>query len=326
MPHKAAPHRGHAQPTRKALIIGALGVVFGDIGTSPLYTMRQCLNGMGGIDEAAVLHVLSLIVWALVMVVTVKYVVVIMRADNRGEGGILALTALALRAVAKGGRRQEVIIAIGLTGAALFYGDSVLTPAISVLSAVEGLKVATPAFEPYVLPIVILLLVVLFSLQSHGTERVGRLFGPVMLLWFGTLGVLGVVQIVQKPGVLLALNPYYAIDMFFRFPGTSFVLLGAVVLAVTGAEALYAEAGPRLPGAAAQLFRSGCAAVACTGGAGEPVLPHGAGMGPLSLGGARLRGDHHRLPGGHLRRVLADAPGGAARLPAAPGDPPHLRG
>jgi KUP system potassium uptake protein len=244
MAQSAASHRAEAQsPTRKALIIGALGVVFGDIGTSPLYTMRQCLNAMGVADEAAVLHILSLIVWALVMVVAVKYVFVIMRADNRGEGGILALTALALRAVPRGGRRQEIIIAIGLMGAALFYGDSVLTPAISVLSAVEGLKVATPAFEPYVLPIVILLLVLMFSVQSHGTERVGRLFGPVMLLWFVTLAVLGVVQIVQRPGVLLALNPWYAIDMFILFPGTSFVLLGAVVLAVTGAEALYTDMG-----------------------------------------------------------------------------------
>jgi KUP system potassium uptake protein len=243
MPNKAASDRTRAQPTRKALVIGALGVVFGDIGTSPLSTLRQCFNSMGAADEAAVLHVLSLIVWALMMVVTVKYVLVIMRADNRGEGGILALTALALRAVPKRGRRQEVIVAIGLSGAALFYGDSVLTPAISVLSAVEGLTVATPAFEPYVLPIVVMLLVVLFTLQSHGTERVGRLFGPVMLVWFVTLGVLGLVHIVQRPGVLLALNPYYAIDMFIRFPVTSFVLLGAVVLAVTGAEALYTDMG-----------------------------------------------------------------------------------
>jgi KUP system potassium uptake protein len=242
MPHKATD-RAHYQPTRKALVLGALGVVFGDIGTSPLYTMRQCINAMGSGSEGAVMHVLSLIVWALVMVVTVKYVLVIMRADNRGEGGILALTALALRSVRKKGRRQEIIIAVGLTGAALFYGDSVLTPAISVLSAVEGLKVATPAFEPYVLPIVIVLLVILFSLQSHGTERVGRLFGPVMALWFVTLGVLGLVHIFDNPRVLLALNPYYAIDTFIRFPGTSFVLLGAVILAVTGAEALYTDMG-----------------------------------------------------------------------------------
>lgn len=244
MANKAASDKAHGyQPTRKALILGALGVVFGDIGTSPLYTMRQCINAMGEASESAVLHVLSLIVWSLVMVVTVKYVLVIMRADNRGEGGILALTALALRAVPKKGRRQEVIIAIGLMGAALFYGDSVLTPAISVLSAVEGLKIATPAFEPYVLPIVILLLVGLFSLQSHGTERVGRLFGPVMLVWFLTLGILGIIHIAGNPRVLLALNPYYAIDTFIRFPGTSFVLLGAVVLAVTGAEALYTDMG-----------------------------------------------------------------------------------
>ena len=231
------------QQTSKALVLGALGVVFGDIGTSPLYTLRQCLNNMGIASEAAVLHVLSLIVWALVMVVTVKYVLVIMRADNRGEGGILALTALALRAVPKRGRRQELIIAVGLTGAALFYGDAVITPAISVLSAVEGLKVATPAFEPYVVPLAILLLVLLFSVQSRGSERVGRLFGPVMLVWFVVLGALGLFHIVQKPAVLLALNPLYAIEMFIEFPVTSFVLLGAVVLAVTGAEALYTDMG-----------------------------------------------------------------------------------
>jgi len=239
----ALPSASDPQATRKALVIGALGVVFGDIGTSPLYTLRQCLNSMGDTDQAAVLHVLSLIVWSLVMVVTVKYVLVIMRADNRGEGGILALTSLALRAFAPRGRRHEIIVAIGLTGAALFYGDCVITPAISVLSAVEGLKVATPAFEPYVVPLALLLLVVLFSVQSHGSEKVGRLFGPVMLVWFVTLGVLGVIHIVRQPAVLLALNPLYAIDMFIRFPVTSFVLLGAVVLAVTGAEALYTDMG-----------------------------------------------------------------------------------
>ncbi|HEX2117233.1 MAG TPA: potassium transporter Kup, partial [Alphaproteobacteria bacterium] len=212
-------------------------------GTSPLYAVRQCFRSMNVNDEAAVLHILSLIVWSLTMVVTVKYVLVIMRADNRGEGGILALTALALRAVPKSGRAKEIVIAIGLMGAALFYGDSVLTPAISVLSAVEGLQVATPAFAPYILPIVIVLIVGLFSMQSRGTERVGRLFGPVMLVWFLTLGALGLFQIVQRPAVLLALNPYYAIDMFLQFPGTSFVLLGAVVLAVTGAESLYTDMG-----------------------------------------------------------------------------------
>jgi KUP system potassium uptake protein len=244
MPNMAAPESvPDQQQTRKALVVAALGVVFGDIGTSPLYTLRQCFNSMGVADEAAVLHVLSLIVWSLVMVVTVKYVLVIMRADNRGEGGILALTALALRAVPRRGRRQEIIVAIGLTGAALFYGDAVITPAISVLGAIEGLKVATPAFEPFVLPIALVLLVGLFAMQSRGTERVGRLFGPVMLVWFTVLGLLGIIQIVQKPAVLLALNPFYAVEMFIQFPVTSFVLLGAVFLAVTGAEALYTDMG-----------------------------------------------------------------------------------
>ncbi len=229
--------------SKPALFVGALGVVFGDIGTSPLYTLRQCIASIGTSDETAVFHVLSLIVWALVVVVTVKYVLVIMRADNRGEGGILALTALALRAVPRAGKQRQVVVGLGLLGAALFYGDGVITPAISVLSAVEGLRVATPAFEPYVLPVALVLLVLLFTMQSRGTARVGRLFGPIMLLWFSTLALLGIVQIVRHPGVLLALNPAYAIDMAVRFPGMTFVLLGAVVLAVTGAEALYTDMG-----------------------------------------------------------------------------------
>jgi KUP system potassium uptake protein len=229
--------------SRPVLLVGALGVVFGDIGTSPLYTLRQCMANIGTVDQSSVFHVLSLIVWALVLVVTVKYVLVIMRADNRGEGGILALTALALRALPRTSKRREIVIGLGLLGAALFYGDGVITPAISVLSAVEGLKVVTPAFQPYVLPIALMLLALLFAMQSHGTERVGRLFGPIMLLWFSVLAVLGIVQIVRHPGVLLALNPFYAVEMAVRFPGMTFILLGAVVLAVTGAEALYTDMG-----------------------------------------------------------------------------------
>jgi KUP system potassium uptake protein len=229
--------------SRPALIVAALGVVFGDIGTSPLYTLRQCIANIGTTDQSAVFHVLSMIVWALVIVVAVKYVLVIMRADNRGEGGILALTALALRAVPHDGKRRHIVIGLGLLGAALFYGDGVITPAISVLSAIEGLKVATPAFEPFVLPGALILLVLLFAMQSHGTARVGRLFGPIMLLWFSTLALLGIMQIVRNPSVLLALNPFYAIDMAVKFPGMTFILLGAVVLAVTGAEALYTDMG-----------------------------------------------------------------------------------
>src|SRR5919106_4349923 len=176
------------------LIVGAIGVVYGDIGTSPLYTMREAF-GLGGLplSEETILGVLSLVFWALLIVVTIKYVAVIMRADNQGQGGVLALATLALRGLRAGGRRQQVAIVLAMIGAALFYGDGIITPAISVLSAVEGLKVATPAFEPFVVPIAIVLLVGLFSMQSRGTERVGRLFGPVMLVWFATLSVLGLI-------------------------------------------------------------------------------------------------------------------------------------
>ena len=228
---------------RQNLVLGALGVVYGDIGTSPLYTVKQCLAGAGGVSEASVLGVLSLIAWALTVVVTFKYVVVIMRADNRGAGGTLALTALALRSTSRRGRRHKLILAAGLVGASLFFGDGVITPAISVLSAVEGLKVATPLFEPYVIPITILLLVGLFVVQWRGTAMVGGFFGPVMALWFSVIAMLGLVQIVRQPEILLALNPLYGVEFLLADPARGFVILGAVVLAVTGAEALYADMG-----------------------------------------------------------------------------------
>ncbi|HYB08103.1 MAG TPA: potassium transporter Kup [Alphaproteobacteria bacterium] len=227
---------------KQALIVAALGVVYGDIGTSPLYTVKQCFDNVP-VDETTVLGVLSLIAWALFVVVAIKYVVVIMRADNRGEGGILALTALALRSASRRGRRHRLILAAGLVGASLFYGDGVITPAISVLSAVEGLKIATPLFDPYVIPITVLLLVVLFVVQRRGTASVGRLFGPVMALWFGSIAALGVVEVSDQPEILLALNPIYGVRLLFSNPWQGFVLLGAVVLAVTGAEALYADMG-----------------------------------------------------------------------------------
>jgi KUP system potassium uptake protein len=228
---------------KQNLIIGALGVVYGDIGTSPLYAVRQSLLAFGDTGDAAVLGALSLIAWALILVVTVKYVVVIMRADNRGEGGLLALTALTLRTTAPSSRRYRAIMAAGLIGAALFYGDGIITPAISVLSAVEGLNVATPLFEPYVIPISLVLLVGLFAVQRRGTAAVGGLFGPVMLVWFAVLAVLGVANIVQQPRILLALNPVYGLDLIAAAPGQGFVMLGAVFLAVTGAETLYADMG-----------------------------------------------------------------------------------
>ena len=232
-----------AAKRRQNLILSALGVVFGDIGTSPLYTVRQAFADYGHVSEPAVFGIVSLIAWSLTLIVTLKYVIVIMRADNRGEGGLLALTALALRASGNSARRHYWIMVAGLVGAALFYGDGLITPAISVLSAVEGLKVATPFFEPYVIPISLILLLGLFMLQRRGTAKVGGFFGPVMLVWFAVLAVLGATEIVQNPRILLALDPYYAFDLAIVAPGRCFFVLGAVFLAVTGAEALYADMG-----------------------------------------------------------------------------------
>src|SRR5215470_9805117 len=193
--------------TGSSLTIAALGVVYGDIGTSPLYAVRQSLVDFGDLSEPAILGALSLIVWALAIIVTVKYVLVIMRADNHGEGGLLALTALVLRTTSQGRKRYTWIMAAGLVGAALFYGDGVITPAISVLSAVEGLKVATPLFDPYVIPISLALLFGLFLMQRHGTAAVGLLFGPVMAVWFAVLAALGVWGIAQHPRILRAIDP-----------------------------------------------------------------------------------------------------------------------
>ena len=225
------------------LAIATLGVVYGDIGTSPLYAVRQSLVDFGDMSEHAVLGALSLIVWALVLIVTVKYVLVIMRADNRGEGGLLALTALVLRRTGAHGKRHLWIMAAGLVGAALFYGDGVITPAISVLSAIEGLKVATPLFDPYVVPISLVLLSGLFLVQRRGTAAVGGLFGPVMLVWFAVLGLLGVWGISQHPRILRALDPLNGLALLFDRPWPGFFMLGAVFLAVTGAETLYADMG-----------------------------------------------------------------------------------
>jgi KUP system potassium uptake protein len=226
------------------LSVAALGVVFGDIGTSPVYTFRECFNPEHGfpLDAEHVLGVLSMIFWALIIVVAVKYVLLIMRADNHGEGGILALLALALEA-ARGERSRNLLVLLALGGAALFYGDSMITPAISVLSAVEGIGIATPVLNRFVLPLTIAVLLALFLLQESGTERVGRLFGPVMVLWFAVLAVSGVLQIAEEPRVLAALNPAHAVGIFVAAPAGGFVVLGAVALAITGGEALYADMG-----------------------------------------------------------------------------------
>jgi KUP system potassium uptake protein len=234
----AAPPQGFL-----ALFIGAVGVVYGDIGTSPIYAFREALRPAaedGGLTRAEVLGLLSLLIWALVLIVTVKYVLVLLRADNRGEGGVLALYALARLAI---GRRSVPVLMLAIAGAALFAGDAMITPAISVLSAVEGMKLLTPALEPVVLPVTLIILTVLFAVQRGGTAAVAVVFGPVTALWFLTLAGLGVLAIVKHPGVLAALDPTYGLRFLVEHRTVSFVVLGAVFLAVTGAEALYADLG-----------------------------------------------------------------------------------
>ncbi|HEX5362094.1 MAG TPA: potassium transporter Kup [Fluviicoccus sp.] len=228
-----------------ALTLGALGIVFGDIGTSPLYALKECFHASHGIaiTHDNVLGLLSLIFWSITIVVSLKYIAFIMRADNNGEGGIMALLALSLRNKSLVLWQRRLLIAIGLFGAALFFGDGIITPAISVLSAVEGMNVAAPALHQYVLPITITVLITLFFIQRHGTGSVGKLFGPVMLVWFVTLGALGLYNIHNHPEVLLMVNPLWAIHFLTENPGTSFITLGAVVLTVTGGEALYADMG-----------------------------------------------------------------------------------
>ncbi len=235
-----------------ALSLAAMGVVYGDIGTSPLYTVKECLAGTVplALDRGNILGILSLIFWAITIVVSIKYVIVIMRADNRGEGGCLALLSLVARAAEeRSARLGHAVVMLGCFAAALFYGDSIITPAISVLSAVEGLQVAAPQLGQWVVPLTILILIGLFLIQAHGTDVVGKMFGPVMCVWFVVLAILGMKNIAHAPGVLAALSPHYALVFLFSHGATGFLALGAVVLAVTGAEALYADMGHfgRLP-------------------------------------------------------------------------------
>lgn len=227
------------------LALGAIGVVFGDIGTSPLYALRESFVGHHplAVDQAHIFGVLSLIFWTMMIVVTIKYVFIVLRADNKGEGGSLALLALIDRRLGGAGRSSVAIAMLGLVATSLFYGDAIITPAISVLSAVEGLTVVNEGLEPFVLPISIVILVGLFSIQKHGTAAIGRLFGPVILIYFLVLAILGVRGIIAAPEVLWALSPHYALAFFAIDPGLSFLALGSVVLAVTGAEALYADMG-----------------------------------------------------------------------------------
>jgi KUP system potassium uptake protein len=241
----ATPGTSHSAKATAPLMIAAIGVVYGDIGTSPLYALKESFSPEHGLalSQANVLGILSLLFWTMTLVVSIKYVAFVLRADNSGEGGILALTALVLRKAPKGSRTRSALVMLGLAGASMFYGDAVITPAISVLSAIEGIEIATPLLHHYIVPITIGVIAGLFVIQSYGTASVGRWFGPIMVLWFLLLAAMGLAHIAANPGVLLALSPTYAIAMFVAHPLLAFGLLGAVFLSVTGAEALYADMG-----------------------------------------------------------------------------------
>ncbi|HVL09192.1 MAG TPA: potassium transporter Kup [Burkholderiaceae bacterium] len=238
---------GHASENQslRLLMLGAIGVVFGDIGTSPLYALKECFSPEHGIpfSPEATYGIISMLFWALILVVTVKYVAFVMRADNNGEGGVLSLMALALRSAAPGSGRARIFMMLGVFAACMLYGESVITPAISVLSAVEGLEVAAPGLNHYVIPITVTILTAIFLIQRFGTEAVGRLFGPITLLWFVSLGALGLLNIVKAPEILVSINPFYAYEFVTEHTLQAFIVMGSVVLVVTGVEALYLDMG-----------------------------------------------------------------------------------
>ncbi|MBF0461186.1 MAG: potassium transporter Kup [Magnetococcales bacterium] len=237
-----AAHHDHRLGT---LVMGALGVVFGDIGTSPLYSVKEAIGGLHGAAPTAesVFGIISLVIWALIVMISLKYVLCIMQADNRGEGGIMALVALTQRSLPKTHPLQKVVVLMGMCGVALFFGDGLITPAISVLSAVEGLEVVTPLFKPVVLPITLFVLGVLFIFQSRGTEKVGNFFGPITCLWFLSIAAVGLAEVVRHPEIIWAINPLYGVRFLAADPARGFVALGSVFLCVTGGEALYADMG-----------------------------------------------------------------------------------
>ncbi len=236
-------------PVRKQglapLMAAAIGVVFGDIGTSPLYSLKEAFSPTHGVPlgPGSILGVISLLFWAIIVVVSLKYVMVVMRADNNGEGGVLALMAMAIRPLARGSTVSHVLIGLGVFGACMFYGDAVITPAISVISAVEGLEIAAPHLSEYVVPITIVILICLFYIQRRGTDSVGKLFGPIMVIWFAVLAIMGVSHIAQEPRIIAALNPYYAYKFMETHVLQAYVVMGSVFLVLTGAEALYADMG-----------------------------------------------------------------------------------
>ncbi|WP_414500896.1 potassium transporter Kup [Zymobacter sp. IVIA_12111.31 C1] len=242
---ESAPAMNAARKVSTGLVVAAVGVVLGDIGTSPLYAFKEIFIGGYGVAVSpdSIRGVLSLLLWSMIWVVSIKYVMLVTRADNQGEGGVLSLMALARRYVKPGTRRRGLLVTLGLLGAALLYGDSMITPAVSVLSSIEGLELAYPHLDDKVVPISVVIILGLFTLQRFGTERIGKLFGPVMLLWFLTLGVLGLINILKAPAVLEAVNPWWALTFFHHNPGVGITVFSAVTLVLTGAEALYADLG-----------------------------------------------------------------------------------
>ena len=243
--HEGATDSGHGRNVGMgALALGALGIVYGDIGTSPLYAFREAFEHqhLDPTNEVNALGVVSIAFWALIIIISIKYLAIMMRADNHGEGGILALTAMIMPRGA-GSRKISFAVALGIFGTALLYGDGLITPAISVLSAVEGVQEATTALDSFIIPIAVGILAVLFLFQKRGTGGIGRVFGPIMVVWFATLAILGLNQVVQRPSVLKAMNPVYAYDFFAASPMTAFLTLGSIFLVVTGGEALYADMG-----------------------------------------------------------------------------------
>jgi KUP system potassium uptake protein len=246
--HDHEPHgeHSHTKVGTAALALGALGVVYGDIGTSPLYAFKESFTEKSHemtVDTINVYGICSLAFWALVIIISVKYLLLVMRADNKGEGGILALTALVMPKRTKNVTKAGLLVSLGVFGTALLYGDGIITPAISVLSAVEGLEEVSPAFASWVIPIAVVILLCLFMVQSRGTGAVGKIFGPIMLVWFGTLALLGLSKIIPEPGIISSVNPMYAVRYFTHESGKAFLSLGSIFLVVTGGEALYADMG-----------------------------------------------------------------------------------
>lgn len=235
----------HTKKSLPAVMLAAIGVVFGDIGTSPLYALKECFDPAHGIPFSieALYGVISMMIWALFIVVTFKYVFFVMRADNKGEGGVLSLMALALRSIKSDTRQYFFIMVLGMLGACMLLGESVITPAISVLSAVEGISIATPHLADAVIPISLVILLALFVIQKHGTAAVGKWFGPITLVWFITLAILGLINIGKAPEIMYAFNPLYAVNFVMDHPITAYIVMGAVVLVVTGVEALYLDMG-----------------------------------------------------------------------------------